>query len=556
MSNIKSDLSRVTVAMLLVTCVSLATSDASAQHETLGGDPARRSVSGNLDVGPSSLSTPLWVFPDSDPSVTGPIRWVADSGPVVTPELVIAVSRQDTSGNPARIWAISREDGTLAWSEDLPDQIFDSWSMPTVDRRRGTVLYATGRSGSQGGVVQARRLTDGALLWETELQKDIVNATIVVTNDLWGRDRAFITDYEGFYAGGDGGILYCINVDPFVDRNDPDGFPPDNPYQPGDIVWAYPLQSGASGATPAYAGRRVFVATAGDFDFAVGGTVLALDPRATSTQDALVWRTDLDGNDAFFGGVSVSGGSVLAATYDFFGGTNSARLVKLDAQNGSVLWQTPTNRTDSIPIRFGSDRILLSTGIPGFGSLPTVRVYQDLGSSAQQLDDTATATWQDDGDGLIELGEFEILGGWTHQPHIVANHPATGGPVAFIGSIDVSTGGQFFNGYTRLSMIDLSKGFGDSGWVISAFDGAGSSPAIAQQSLYTIGSDGVHAFGLPYRLDVDGDGRVDIDDLYAWYQNGPNKDVNRDGTVDQADKQALEGELRRYEIEDMSWGRR
>ena len=518
------------VAILAAATGTLAMADFSfAQHPTLGADGTRSSISaGSEDPGPSDISVAEWLFPASDPAVTEPIRWVGDAGTIVAGRLVLAVSRPNNQGSVAKLWAIDRTDGTLVWQQEVPSQVFDSWSTPTVDRANGTVIYGSGRLGFGGGLVQARSLLTGELVWETELEKDIVNATPLVTSDRGPADRLFITDYEGFYEGGRGGVLYCINVDPFDISL--------NPFEPGEIVWTAPLFDGASGATPAYDGQRVYVATAGDFGPPpVPGQVVAFDPSATTSENAEVWRTPTGGDDGFFGGVGVTNGHVYAATYDFFGGTTSARLVKLNATDGTVVWQAPSNRTDSIPIVLGDGRIVLSTGIPGFGSLPTLQVFEDLGPSATLVDDTATATWQDDGDGLIELGEFEIIGGWTHQPHVVFDHPLTGGPVAFVGSIDVPVAGQFFNGYTRLSMIDLSVPFGSPGWIVSSYDGAGSSPSIAGQSLYTTGANGVVGIGPYCPGDFDLSGQTDFFDVITYLRikdaDDAEADITLDGTV-------------------------
>jgi hypothetical protein len=54
--------------------------------------------------------------------------------------------------------------------------------------------------------------------------------------------------------------------------------------------------------------------------------------------------------------------------------------------------------------------------------------------------------------------------------------------------------------------------------------------------------------------DVNRDGKVDIDDLYA--QNQSPIDVNRSGKIDSADTAALEAVLRAGELQDMSAGRR
>ncbi|MEM9083390.1 MAG: PQQ-binding-like beta-propeller repeat protein, partial [Planctomycetota bacterium] len=313
----------------------------------------------------------------------------------------------------------------------------------------------------------------------------------------------------------------------------------ENPFDPGEIVWSAPLFDGASGATPAYDGERVYVATAGDFNAIAGGQIIAFDASATTEVDAELWRTNTGGEDGFFGGISVADGHVYAATYNFFAGTASARLVKVNSANGSVVWQTPANRTSSIPIVLGDGRIVLSTGIPGFGSLPTLQVFEDLGVSASLVDDTATATWQDDGDGLIELGEFEIFGGWTHQPHIVFDHPLTGGPVAFVGSIDVPAGNQFFNGYSRLSMIDLSMPFGSQNSILSAYNGAGSSPSVSGASLYTTGANGVVAIGTYCPGDFDLSEQTDFFDIVRYLHNvsagSLESDITLDGTVNPSD---------------------
>ena len=548
--------SRVTIT-LAAALACLAPPAATGQHTTLGHDPARTSnTRGTLDTGPSDLTTPLWVFPDSDPSVAGPIEWARDAGTAVSDGLVLAVSKQDAAGNPARLWAITRGSGQLAWSAELPDLVQDSWATPTIDRRNNTVLYAGGRAGAPGGVVQARRLSDGTLLWQTQLDKDVVNASVAVTTDLGPRDRAFITDFEGFFAGGDGGVLYCINVDPFNDGRGQDGRPVNNPYAPGEIVWSVPLMSGASGATPAYADKRVYVATAGDFDNAIGGSILAFDATAATAQDAELWRTDVGGDDGFFGGLAVADGAVYAATFDFFGGRNASRIVKADANDGSILWTAPADRTNAIPVPFGDDRVLLATGLGGFGTVPSVQIFRDDANAASLVADAAVDTWQDNGNGFIEPGEFDVLGGWTQHPHIVNDHPATGGPAAFVGSLDIASAGQLFPGYDRISLIDLTMPFDDPASIVTSFDGAGSSPAVVQRSLYTVGAAGVHAFGEPFLIDVNDDGRADIEDLYAWHAGAPDRDVNRDGVVDQTDADALEAELRRHEREDMIGGRR
>ncbi|MEN0021201.1 MAG: hypothetical protein AAF747_09990, partial [Planctomycetota bacterium] len=147
------------------------------------------------------------------------------------------------------------------------------------------------------------------------------------------------------------------------------------------------------------------------------------------------------------------------------------------------------------------------------------------------------------GDGFIELGEFDIVGGWTQQPHVVLGHPLTGSTVAFVGSIDIPTAGQFFRGYTRLSMIDLSVPFGAPGSVISIYEGAGSSPAVAGRSLYTIGADGIVGIGTYCAGDIDLSGASNFYDVIAYLRlldaQALDSDVTLDGSITAEDVQEV-----------------
>ena len=547
------------IGPLALSVVSSPGSDAGA----FGAGSARTGVvHADTDPGPLSLDAPAWAFPASDPGVAGPIAWDFESAPVIAGDLVLALSNPDpASGTPASRWAVRRDSGRLAWRVEVPAPVLGSWSSPAVDRANRTVIVAAGRGGSGGGLVQARRLIDGSLAWQTELPRDVVNATVLVTTDRAGRDRAFITDYEGFFLGGSGAALHAINIDPRADAADPDGTPTPNPFEPGHILWSAPLTSGASGATPAYDGSRVYVATAGDFDFAGGGAILAFDADTTTPAPPPVWRTELGGDDGCFGGVSVTGKGVYAATYDFFGSFDSARLLRLDARTGMIDWAVPCARTASIPLVLPDGRVVLSAGLNGFGSVPTVQVFEPFGpdgsGGALRTADAALDTWADDGNGAIEPGEFLSLGGWSHHPRVVSH--ADGRATLLVGTIGPPAGPQAGSVYTRLSLVDLGTRsapvpFGHPASVRSSFDGAGSSPTVLGSTAYTLGPGGLVAFGLPPRLDVNTDGRTDIDDLYAWHAGTGQRDVDRDGAVTEADRRTLEAELRRFESADMLGG--
>lgn len=72
-------------------------------------------------------------------------------------------------------------------------------------------------------------------------------------------------------------------------------------------------------------------------------------------------------------------------------------------------------------------------------------------------------------------------------------------------------------------------------------------------SIYSIGASGLHAFGP--RFDVNADGSIDIEDLHGWESSGTvpgSRDVDRDGDVDQVDREILIEEIRRDERRDMA----
>lgn len=489
----------------------------------LGHDPARSSAAG---AGPGSLESPRWTRTASDGGM--PIEIPTAAGMVTDGTRVYTLSRIDGAH---QVLALSAIDGTVEWTAPAQAPLWDSTSTPALDAEHGTLLVAAGTS------LTAYAARDGSVRWQTALPAGVVNASPLVTDDRGVADRAFICD-----DGGSGGpaYLYCINVDAFDATF--------NPYQPGQIVWAVPLDN-PSGATPAYADGKVFVAIA--TSAYANGQIVAFPAGATSTPQP-VWTFALDNFQTFFGGVSLkreSNGdlSVLGATYNFSGGARSSTLVKLSAADGSLLWSTPCNRTDSMPIALPDGRIALSGGLAGFGTVPTLQMFQDNGTSASLLWDTASATWNDaNANGVMDVGEYLLVGGWSHQPALALG--AT--PALLIGSIPTGSGQ---NAYAKVSRLDLSLAPDQAGFVASSFVGAGNSPALSGRFAFTAGPGMVAAFGP--RVDVNGDGRLTTDDLCAWHAGQGQRDVDADGFVTAADASVLLEELRKGERRSLLGGR-
>lgn len=415
----------------------------------LAGNPARSSTAG---PGPASLATPLWIR-DATP-LGDAIEIPTASGVVTDGRRVFALAR---IAGQHRVVALNAIDGSVVWTAPAEPPLWDSFSTPALDADHASLLVASGHT------LTAYASKDGGVLWQTALPAGVVNASPLVTEDRGVADRVFICDDGG--AGG-AAYLYCINVDPF----DADL----NPYAPGQLVWRAPLDN-PSGSTPAYADGMVFVAIA--TAAYSNGQVLAFPAGATIAPPP-AWTFALDNFQAFFGGVSLKrepggGLSALAATYNFSGGPTSSTLIKLDAASGTLRWSSPCNRTDSMPVAMPDGRIALSGGVAGFGTVPTLQMFQDNDSSATLLWDTASATWSDaNSNGVMDLGEYLLVGGWSHQPALALG-PS---PAMLIGSIPTSSAA---NACTTLSLLDLSLLPAQPGFVRSTFSGAGNSPALS-----------------------------------------------------------------------------
>ncbi len=520
---------RIFCLCITALCFVVCTNPAAAQSTwpQLAGSSSRDSTAG---AGPKSLGAPAWIV-SADQSGSA-ITFLGQNGPVVTRDLVLAVgSTGPVNARVYKLVATDRRKGTVAWTHTIATPQLESFSTPAVDERNGECIVAS------GSTVAAVDLISGSPRWSATLEHPVVNASVAITEDTPFRGRAFITDYDGY---GTDAHLYCINLDPRLGQL--------NPFDPGGIVWSTPI-GGASGASPAYSQGRVVVATVGEFGESPG-VVMCFDAAATS-QPSPIWTAVNPQETGYFGGLSIARGAVFASSYSFFGGTTSSNLVKLSLKDGSLLWSAPCNRSASIPIPLPAKpgqtepRVLLSGGLLGFGTRPTVQLFTDHDSHATLDWESSTATWTDtNGNGRIDSGEYLSIGGWSHQPVV----STIGGLRAFVGTLSAASGSGTGTACTKLTQINLNALPATSGFIISQAAGCGSTPAIADSNLYTIGAAGLYAFGpAPLQYDVDGDGQVNIEDLYAWEQHWGSRDIDQNGIIDEHDHELLIGKIREGE---------
>lgn len=476
------------------------------------------------------------------------ITFVPHAPMAVTETLVLALGETAVlpSGVELRLHAVSRATGAVAWSALLPARSLESQSGVTLDLARGQALVATGR------VISAIALADGQVRWQATLVRNVVNANVCIADEGDGRARAFITDYSGFSSGAS---LSCINLDAFDATF--------NPFEPGERLWRVPIGA-AAGNTPAYLPRRlggvglIYAASSGQFG-ALPGRVWGFSASAT-VAPAPVFSVLNPIVEGFYGGVAIRPPSrasepplVAAASYAFFGGLDSANVLIVDGVTGNVLSSTPSNRTQASAIVSLPGVALLSTGIGGFGSVPSLQRFEGVGSAlAAMVWDSATATWIDGNqDGLIDVNEFTPLAGWVHQPVLSIFGGAATLTIGTVGGESLS------DGAARLRRVDPSQLPGSASfWLGSDIAAAGASPAIAGSSVYSVGSAGLSAFGpVPLELDRSGDGLVGVDDLCAW-ESGGVIDLDGDGAVDARDAAAMRRGARWSEAAAMIGGRR
>lgn len=400
------------------------------------------------------LSEEAWVY-----DAGGSFGAIPQASPVITSDGVVVVL--GLLDGVAHAIALEADTGEELWRSPVDAPVLLSWSSPALTGTRGDgfVVVAT------GSAAVAFDLGDGAELWRMPLGQPVVNASPAIDGDA-GVVR--LTTYDPF--GGSARLLVLDATD-------------------GSVVGEATIGS-ASGATPAVDGSRAFVAL-------TDGSIKAFD------DDAEAWTAS--NPIGFFGGAAYDAGSLYTASYGFSGGRDNSNIVKLDAATGDEVWSVPCERTDATPIPLGDGRIVLSAGLEGFGSLPTIQLFDDLGTSAERAWDLATETWDDaNANGRIDPGEYLALGGWDHQSAAIRT---ADGIALLAGAPD---GG--------LALLDLGQEPASPGFVRARADLGGGSPAIAQGMAISAWGDHVVSFAIhpACYADFDGDGTLTIFDFLAF----------------------------------------
>lgn len=369
------------------------------------------------------------------------------------------------SATDGAIFAVDILSGQYVWGTNVGAPQMGSWSSPTYDAATNTILIGGGEAAavpSSGpvtstGSVTALNATTGAAAWVTPLEKTVVNATVAVGGNA-GSNKAYITDYNGF---SNDGVLYAINADPGDSTPD------------GAIDWQVTI-GGTSGNTPTCHDGVVYVSSIGDASGGSGwpsatGQVYAFNAATGESLWQVAFPYDSSSGNPM-GGLSWNDGYVYIASYEFYGDTQSASLLKIDATDtgglgtygggdqARIVSESLVNRTDSIPLiweRANGEKVIVSSGgIQGFGTTHTVTFLDDCTGSL------LGATSQEGGDSPFGYSGEPMgwAGNWTYQPVIVNDILYVAGPEV-----------EWFGASNHLWAIDLAE-LDARGW----FDGSSS----------------------------------------------------------------------------------
>ena len=215
----------------------------------------------------------------------------------------------------------------------------------------------------------------------------------------------------------------------------------------GTEIWSFKVED-KSQSVPAVAYGRVYFG-----DFSSQSKMYSVDMI-----DAYeFWNTTVEHNVC--GSVTVSDGVVYFTTYNFNG---PGRLYALDAGNGTEIWKNNIIRTDSTPAFYA----------PSGSTRSYVYVASGCGGHVIYCFDVKNGEliWNVDG-----------LGSWTNSPAVSVDEKV------FVGK---EGSGGMMPEYAGLYCLDAFTGD-----VLWHSDYGGSSPAIANGKVYTIGGGRVVAFG-------------------------------------------------------------
>lgn len=218
----------------------------------------------------------------------------------------------------------------------------------------------------------------------------------------------------------------------------------------GKEMWNFMVDGNAQ-STPAIDQNRVIF---GAWDWGMEGKVHCADLENGSE----IWSVSTDNSPC--GSATIHEGVAYIATYNFQG---DGDLLALSIENGSVLWKAEVSPTDSTPA-LAEGRVYICGGCEGFSELFTY-CFDALR-----------------GEMIWRTSAQDKIGDWRCSP-------ACADGMIFVGQPD-------FRDYGGTFALNASNGE-----IVWSYPEGGSSPAVADGTVYTVGDGRVYAFGDPDKDD-------------------------------------------------------
>ncbi len=290
-----------------------------------------------------------------------------------------------------------------------------------------------------------------------------------------------IADGNVFTSDWDGGHYYCLDV------------------ADGSVIWDFAVD-GKAQSTPAVSVADGLVFFGSYTGICEDGGVAYCVNMTTGVE---IWN--ITTNNSFCGSVAIGDGVVYLTEYNFGG---DGTLYALDVATGNVIWSRPVQRTDSTPaLAYGN--VYVSGGVEGITDLVTYCFNAS------------------DGTLLWSTSASDEIGSWKCSVAVADGKVFSGKPYFSSPVMD------FVGTYA------LDSATGD---VIWSYPAGGSSPAVADGMVFTIGSGRVYAFRDMIRGDTNNDGTITTADVVialriAVGSVAPNEeaDVNHDSSVTSLD---------------------
>jgi len=223
----------------------------------------------------------------------------------------------------------------------------------------------------------------------------------------------------------------------------------------GTETWNFTVDNNDAQSTPAISdGRVVF----GSWTWGSGGHIYCVNLTTGSEE----WNITTPDHPC--GSAAIRGGVVYMTTYDFgTTQTDKGELYALNLTDGSEIWSQPVERTDSTPaVAYGN--VYVCGGCLGFSDLMTYCFNATTGA----------LVWN--------TSAPDEIGNWKCSPAVADGKVFVGKPY-----YDYGSGVMDYVGTYALNA--------STGEIVWSYPEGGSSPAVADGKVFTIGSGRVYAFG-------------------------------------------------------------